>query len=52
MISLSQQVTLTYINIFEYKTLKQTPKHQNQAWGTKFRKQQLKNNQYVLAAWL
>jgi hypothetical protein len=51
MLSLSQQVTLTYTNIFESKTLKKTSKHQNQAWGTKSKKQ-LKNSQYVFATWV
>jgi len=47
MLSLSQQVTLTYTNIFESKTLQKIPKHQNQAWGTKSKKQ-LKNSQLFL----
>ena len=35
---LSQQVTISYINIFEYKKLtKVTSKYQNQAWDTTFK---------------
>ena len=43
---LSYKVTLTYINIFESKILTKKSKHQNQTWGTKFKKQQL-NRAYM-----